>query len=133
MTPATANLIVRNAGGPGVSDSALIREARATDHFPETDAELLTILRAAEKRLRGAALGGIRAATARRHKKEDRDDLVEFFAAQVQKKADAAKARKGEGWHGTIDRRVNATIAAARKTGDYTSLLALGRELEDLK
>ncbi len=134
MTPATANLIVRNAGGPYASDAALIREARATDYFTESDAELLTILHAAQRQLQGASRGGSAVARKRRQRREDRAAAVESFAAQLREAATAAKKRLGTPeWARCIDYRVKLAIAYARKTHDYMPLLRLEHDLESLK
>jgi len=71
LKPGTANTIVRNTGLSSViTDAELLHEARSQDYFVETDEQLLVKLHAAQRRLSGAARGGLRAAAKKKRNKE---------------------------------------------------------------
>lgn len=107
LSTGTANTIVRNVGVYFATDEALLEEARSQEYLVETDAELLLKLRAAQKRLQGAARGGIHAAEKKKRNKEIDAAVMERLRKDVRAMASNDKPFAGdEEWARIIEKRI---------------------------
>jgi hypothetical protein len=107
LSVGTANTIVRNVGVYFATDEALLHEARSQDHFIESDEQLLSKLRAAQKRLQGASRGGSHAAAKKRQNKEFDAAVMEHLRKKIRAIATHSKPFAGdEEWGRIIEKRV---------------------------
>lgn len=106
----TANTIVRNVGVYSATDNELLTEARSQDHFIEDDTELLRKLRAAQKRLQGAALGGHRASVKRQERREGEAAFIVLVKDEIEELRTRAPFAGDEDWPRIIDKRLSQAV-----------------------